>query len=81
MSRQSTAGATELLAKAVKIIAPSTLATTTDSLEILPRLPASRATLLERMRWSRHAGGLRRQPSRSREPAMVLKDFSQLART
>jgi hypothetical protein len=33
MAQRSTAGATELLAKAVEITAPSTLATTTGSLE------------------------------------------------
>jgi hypothetical protein len=64
----------------VETIAPSTLATTTGSLEILPRLPASRVTLLGRMRWSRRAAGLRRKSSQPREPAKALKAISQPAR-
>jgi hypothetical protein len=44
MDRQSTVGATELLARAVEITAPSTLAITAGSPEIWPRSPASRAT-------------------------------------
>jgi hypothetical protein len=81
MARRSTAGATELLAKAVEITAPSTLATTTDSLEIRLRSPASRVTLLGRTRWSRRVASLRRQLSRLREPAKALKVISQLAHT
>jgi hypothetical protein len=81
MAWRSTAGATELLAKAVEITAPSTLATTTGSLEIRPRSPASRVTLLGWTRWSRRAASLRRQLSRLREPAKALKVISQLART
>jgi hypothetical protein len=49
MARWSIAGATELLAKAVEITAPSTLATTTGSLETRLRSPASCVTLL---RWT-----------------------------
>jgi hypothetical protein len=64
----------------VETIAPSTLATTTGSLEILLWLPASRVTLLGRMWWNRHAAGLRRKSSRPREPARALKVISQLAR-
>jgi hypothetical protein len=81
MARRSTAGATELLAKAVEITAPSTLATTTGSLEIRLRSPASRVTFLGRMRWSRRAASLRCQPSRLREPTEALQVVSQLART
>jgi hypothetical protein len=81
MARRSTAGATELLAKAVEITTPSTLATTTGSLEIRLRSPASHITLLGRMRWSRRTASLRRQPSRLREPAKALKVINQLART
>jgi hypothetical protein len=51
------------------------------SLEIRPRSPASRATLLGRMRWSRHTASLRRRSSRLREPAKALKVISQLACT
>jgi hypothetical protein len=81
MARRSTTEATELLAKAVETIEPSTLATTTGSPEIQLRSPASRATLLGRMRWSRRAASLRRKPSRPREPAKALKVINQLART
>jgi hypothetical protein len=81
MARRSTAGATELLAKAVEITAPSTLATTAGSLEIRLWSPASRVTLLGRMRWSWRTANLRRQPSRLRQPAKALKVTSQLART
>jgi hypothetical protein len=52
MAQRSTAGATELLAKAVETIAPSTLATTTGSPEIQLRSPASRVILHGQMRWS-----------------------------
>jgi hypothetical protein len=69
------------LEKAVEITAPSTLATTTDSLEIRLQSPASRVTFLGRMRWSRHAASLRRQPNQLREPAEALKAISQLTRT
>jgi hypothetical protein len=81
MARQSTAGATELLAKVVEITAPSTLATTTGSLEIRLWSPASHVTLLGQTRWSRRAASLRRQLSRLRELAKALKVISQLART
>jgi hypothetical protein len=81
MARRSTAGATELLTKVVEITAPSTLATTTGSLENRLQSPASRVTFLGRMRWSRRAASLRHQPSRLREPAEALKVISQLART
>jgi hypothetical protein len=64
----------------VEITAPSTLAITTGSLEIPPRLPASRVTLLGRTRRSRRAASLWRQPSRLRELAKVLKVIIQLAR-
>jgi hypothetical protein len=81
MARRSIAGATELLAKAVETIAPSTLATTTGSPEIQLWSPASRVILHGRMRWSRHAASLRRKSSQPREPAKALKVISQLART
>jgi hypothetical protein len=81
MARGSTAGATKLLAKAVEITAPSTLATTTGSLENQLQSPTSRVTFLGRMRWSRRVASLQRQPSRLREPAEALKVISQLART
>jgi hypothetical protein len=81
MARRSTAGATELLAKAVEITAPSPLATTTGSLETQLRSPASRVTFLGQMRWSRCAASLRRQPSRFKELAKALKVISQLAHT
>jgi hypothetical protein len=81
MAQRSTAIAIELLAKAVEITTPSTLATTTGSLETWPRSPASRVTLLGRMWWSRRAASLQRQPSRLREPAKALKVISWLAHT
>jgi hypothetical protein len=81
MARRSTAGATELPTKAVEITAPSTLATTTGSLEIRLRSPVSRVTLLGQMRWSWCVANPRRQLSRLREPAEALKVISQLART
>jgi hypothetical protein len=65
----------------VETIAPSTLATTTGSLEIPPRLPASRVTLLGQMRRSWRAASPRRKPSQLGEPAKALKVISQLART
>jgi hypothetical protein len=81
MARWGTAGATELLAKAVEITAPSTLATATGSLEIRLRSPASHVTFLGQMRWSRRVTSLRCQPSRLREPTKAPKVISQLART
>jgi hypothetical protein len=48
MARRSTAGATELLAKAVETIAPSIQATTTGNPDIQLQSPASRVTLLGR---------------------------------
>jgi hypothetical protein len=81
MARRRTAGATELLAKAVEITAPNALATTTDSLEIRLRSPASHVTLLGQMRWSWCVANLRRQLIWLREPAKALKVISQLART
>jgi hypothetical protein len=80
-ARRSTAGAIELQAKAVETTVPSTLATTTGSLKIPPRLPASRATLLGRTWWNRRAASLWRQPSRLRELARALKVITQPART
>jgi hypothetical protein len=65
----------------VEITAPSILATTTGGLEIPPRLPASRATLLGRTWWNRRAASLWRWPSRLRELARALKTITQLART
>jgi hypothetical protein len=64
----------------VETIAPSTLATTTGSLEIPSRLPASRVTLLGRMRWSQHMASQRCKSSRPKESAKALKVISQLAR-
>jgi hypothetical protein len=81
MARRSTAEATELLARAVEITTPSTLATTTGSLEIRLRSPASHVTLLGRTRWNRRVASLRRRPSRLRGPAQVLKVISQLVHT
>jgi hypothetical protein len=81
MARQSTAGATELLARAVEIAAPSTLATITGSLEIRPRSPASRATLLGRRQRSWHAASPQHRTSRLGEPVKALKVINQLART
>jgi hypothetical protein len=69
------------LAKAVEITAPSTLATTTGSLETWLRSPASHVTLLGRTWWNRRVASLRRRSSQLREPAQVLKVISQLART
>jgi hypothetical protein len=62
MARRSTAGAIELLAKAVETIAPSILATTTGSPEIRLRSPASRVIPLGQTQWSRCAAN---QPARS----------------
>jgi hypothetical protein len=81
MARWSTAGATELLAKAVEITAPSTLATTTGSLEIRLWSPASHVTLLGWTRWSRRVANLWRQLSWLSKPAKALKVISQLTRT
>jgi hypothetical protein len=60
MAQRSTAGATELLAKAMETIAPSILATTTSSPEIQLRSPASRIILLGWTQQSRRAASLRR---------------------
>jgi hypothetical protein len=76
MARRSTAGATELLAKAVETVAPGILATTTSSPEIQLRSPASRITLLGQMRWSRCTASLQHKPSWPREPAKALKVIS-----
>jgi hypothetical protein len=65
----------------MEINAPSTLATTTGSLEIRLRSPASRVTLLGQMRWSRRAASLQHQPCRLKEPAKALKVISQVACT
>jgi hypothetical protein len=78
MARQSTAGAIELLAGAVEIIAPSILATTAGSLETRLRSPANRTITLGQMCRSRHAASLRRQ---LQEPAKAPKVTSRLART
>jgi hypothetical protein len=80
-AQRSTARAIELQAKAVETTVPSILATTTGSLEIPPRFPASRAILLGRTWWNRRAASLWRQPSRLRELARVLKVITQPART
>jgi hypothetical protein len=80
MARQSTARATELLARAVEITAPSTLAITTGSLEIRPWSLASRATLLGQRQQSQHAASPRHQTSRLGEPVRALKVINQLAR-
>jgi hypothetical protein len=79
--RRSTAGAIELQAKVVETTVPSTLATTTGSLEIPLQSPAGRATLLGWTWWNRRAASLRLQPSRHRELARALKVIIQLART
>jgi hypothetical protein len=81
MARRSAAGATELLAKLVETIAPSIQATTTGSLEIRLRSPASHAILLRQTQWSRCAASLWCKPRRPKEPAKALKVISQLART
>jgi hypothetical protein len=81
MARRSTAGATELLARAVEITAPSSLVIITGSLEIRPRSPASRATLLGWRQRSRHMASQWHRTSRLGEPAKALKVISQLART
>jgi hypothetical protein len=81
MAQRSTAGATELLAGAVDITAPSTPAITTGSLEIRPRSLASRATLLGRRQRSRRAASPQHRTSRLEEPVKVLKVINQLART
>jgi hypothetical protein len=81
MARWSIARATDLRARAVEITAPSTSAITIGNLEIQPRSPASRATLLGRRQQSRHATGLRHRTSRLGKPVKVLKVINQLART
>jgi hypothetical protein len=80
MARRSTTGATELLAKAVKTIAPSILATIADSPEIRLRSPASRAITLGQMWWSRHVANLQRKWRRLLEPAKAPKGIIRLAR-
>jgi hypothetical protein len=81
MAWWSTAGATELLARAEETTAPSILATTTGSPEIRLRSPAARAILRGRTQRSRHAASQWRKPRRPKEPAKALKVISQLART
>jgi hypothetical protein len=81
MARQSTAEATELLARAVEITAPSTPAITTGSLEIRPQSPASRTTLLGQRQRSWRAAGPQHRTSRLEEPVKALKVINQLART
>jgi hypothetical protein len=81
MARQSTAGATELLAKAVETITPSILATTAGSPEIRLRSPASPAIPLGQTWRSRHAASLWRKRRRLQEPAKAPKVTSRPART
>jgi hypothetical protein len=81
MAWQSTARATELLAKAVETITPSILATTTGSPEIRLWSPASRVILLGQTQQSWCAASLWCKPNRPREPANALRVISQLART
>jgi hypothetical protein len=81
MARRSTVRATELLARAVEITAPSTPAITTGNLEIRPRSPASRATLLELRQRSRHAASPRHRTSQLGELVKALKVINQLTRT
>jgi hypothetical protein len=81
MAWRSTAGATELLAKAGETITPSILATTTSSPEIRLRSPASRTILLGQTQRSRRVANLRRKSSRPMELAKALRVISQLART
>jgi hypothetical protein len=80
-AQRSTAGATELLAKAAETTAPNTLATTVGNPEIRLRSPASCAILLGQMRQSRHVANLRRKLRRLKELAKALKVISQPART
>jgi hypothetical protein len=81
MAQWSTAGATELPAKAVETITPSTLVTTAGSLEIRLRSSASRAIPLGQMQRSWHAASLRRKQRRLQEPAKAPKVISRPART
>jgi hypothetical protein len=81
MARRSTAGATELLVKAVETIAPSILATTAGSPEIRLRSPASHAITLGQMRQSRHVASLQRKWRRLQEPAKAPKDTSRPTHT
>jgi hypothetical protein len=81
MVQRSTAEAIELLAGAVKIIAPCILATTAGSLETRPKSPASRAIILGQMWWSRHAASLQHKQRRLQELAKAPKVPSRLART
>jgi hypothetical protein len=64
----------------VETITPSILATTTGSLEIWLRSPASRGIPLGQMQQSRRAASLWRKPSWPRELAKVLRVISQLTR-
>jgi hypothetical protein len=80
MARQSTAGATELLAKAVETIAPSTLATIADSPEIWLRSPGSHAIPLSQMQRSRHAASQWRKRRQLQELAKAPKVTGPLAR-
>jgi hypothetical protein len=64
----------------VEITTPNNLAITTGNLEIRPRSPASRATLLGRRQWSRHSASLRHRISQLGEPVRALKVINQLAR-
>jgi hypothetical protein len=81
MARRSTAGATELLAKAVETIAPSILATTASSPEIRLWSPASCAITLGQTRRNRRAASLQRKWRRLQEPAKAPKGTSRPART
>jgi hypothetical protein len=81
MARRSTAGATELLARAVEITAPSTLAIIAGSPGTRPRSPASRATPLGWRQQSWHVASRRHRTGRLGEPARALKVINQLAHT
>jgi hypothetical protein len=78
---RSTAGATELPAKAMETIAPIILATTASSPKIRLRSPASRAIPLSQMQRSRHAASLWRKWRRLQEPVKAPKVTSRPART
>jgi hypothetical protein len=65
----------------METIAPSIQATTTGSLEIWLRSPASRAILLGQTQQSRRAASLWCKPRQPKEPAKALKVISQLACT
>jgi hypothetical protein len=81
MARRSTAGATELLAKAVETIAPSILATTAGSPKIRLQSPASRAITIGQTRQNRRAASLQRKWRWLQEPAKEPKGTSRPART